>query len=132
MGQASPFKPTALVIETDEIEREMVATLLEESEMGVIQCESADVAVRVLEKMGSSLAMIFIDGNLNGTLDAVELAHFARTNYPNIYVIVTSEDAVSKALPEGTKFMAKPWIALDVLREAERSMVEKNLFGRRL
>jgi two-component system cell cycle response regulator CpdR len=124
MGQASPFKPTALVVENDEIEREMVAMLLEESEMGVIQCASADAALRVLEKLGSSLSMMFTDVNLTGCLDGVELAHFARTHYPNIHLIVTSEGPVGKALPKGAKFMSKPWIALDVLREAERSMVE--------
>jgi two-component system, cell cycle response regulator CpdR len=77
MGHASPFNPIALVIETDEIEREMVATLLEESEMWVIQCQSADVAVRAVDRMGPSLVMIFIDVNLKGTRDAVELSHFA-------------------------------------------------------
>jgi hypothetical protein len=34
MGQATPFKPIALVVEDDEMQRELVATLLEESEMG--------------------------------------------------------------------------------------------------
>jgi hypothetical protein len=36
MGQASTFKPIAVVVEHDIFEREEVATLLEESEMGVI------------------------------------------------------------------------------------------------
>ena len=46
MGQASPFKPIALVVEDDEMQREMVAMLLEESEIGVIQCESGEAAAR--------------------------------------------------------------------------------------
>ena len=50
MGSATPFKPIALVVEDDAIQREDVATLLEESEMGVIQCASAEAALGVLEK----------------------------------------------------------------------------------
>jgi CheY-like chemotaxis protein len=58
MGQANPFKPMALVVEDDVLEREMVAALLEESEMGVIQCASAEEALRVLEKIGRHVSMI--------------------------------------------------------------------------
>ncbi len=45
MGQANPYKPTALVVEDDGMQREMLALLLEESDMCVIECESAEAAV---------------------------------------------------------------------------------------
>ena len=121
MGQVSPFKPIALVVEDDVWQRELVVTLLEESELGVIQCESAEAALRVLGKMGGCVSMLFTDVNLAGKIDGVELAHFARESYPNIHVIVTSGLALTKSLPEGATFMPKPWLPLDVLREAELS-----------
>jgi len=121
MGQTSPFKPIALVIEDDVLQRELVAVLLEECEMGVIECESAEGALRVLEKMGGCVSMIFTDVNLAGKIDGVELAYFATQSYPNIHVIVTSGLALTKSLPEGAMFMPKPWLPLDVLREAQRS-----------
>jgi CheY-like chemotaxis protein len=121
MAQASPFKPIALVVEDDELQREMVAVLLEESEMGVIQCESAEAALDVVEKIGTSLSLIFTDVNLAGSLDGVELAHFVRSNYPDVSVIVTSGYAPQHPLPEGAMFMQKPWIPLELLREAERA-----------
>ena len=120
MGRA--FKPMALVVEDDVLQRELVAALLEESEMGVIQCESAEEALRVLEKTGGRVSMIFTDVSLTGKIDGVELAHFATRCYPNIHVIVTSGLTMMKTLPEGVMFMRKPWLALDVLREAERSL----------
>jgi DNA-binding NtrC family response regulator len=120
MGQAKPFKPTALVVEDDELQREMVAMLLEESEMGVIQCESAEAALLVLEKMGGCLAMMFTDVNLAGRLNGIELAHAARTRFPKLRVIVTSGAPQTMALPDGACFMPKPWRPLDLLREAER------------
>jgi two-component system cell cycle response regulator CpdR len=121
MGSATPFKPIALVVEDDTIQREDVATLLEESEMGVIQCDSAEAALRVLEKMGECVSLMFTDVNLGGDVDGLELARFAKANFPNIHVIVTS-GTPRTGLPDGAKFLAKPWRALDVLREAEYSM----------
>jgi CheY-like chemotaxis protein len=58
MAQASPFKPIALVVEDDVLQRELAVVLLEECEMGVIECESAEGALRVLEKMGECVSMI--------------------------------------------------------------------------
>jgi len=122
MGQTSLFTPIALVVEDDASQRELMVVLLEESEMGVIECESAEVALSVLEKMGECVSMMFTDVNLAGKIDGVELAHFARQYCPNIHVIVTSGRALTKSLPEGAIFMPKPWLPLDVLREAERSL----------
>jgi two-component system cell cycle response regulator CpdR len=121
MGQTSPFKPIAMVVEGDTLQRELVVVLLEESEMGVIQCESAEGAFRVLERMGGCVSMMFIDVDLAGKIDGVELAHFATQRYPKIHVIVTSGLALTKSLPEAAMFMPQPWLPLDVLREAERA-----------
>jgi len=120
MGQAKPFKPIAVVVEDDVLQRELVVVLLEESEISVIQCQSAEEALRVLKKMGGRVSMMFTDVKLAGKIDGVELAHFAAQCYPKIRVIVTSGLALPKRLPEGAVFMPKPWLALDVLREAER------------
>ena len=121
MGQTRPFKPIALVVEDDMLQREGVAALLEESEMGVVQCDTAEEALRVLEKLGEYVSLIFTDVKLNGKIDGVELAHFSTQRYPTIRVIVTSGLALTRRLPDGVKFMPKPWLPLDVLREAERS-----------
>ena len=121
MGQASPFKPIALVVEDDVLQRELAVVLLEECEMGVIECESAEGALRVLAKMGDCVSMIFTDVELAGKIDGVELAHFATQRYPNLHVIVTSDLPLPNSLPEGAMFMPKPWLPLDVLREAQRS-----------
>jgi two-component system cell cycle response regulator CpdR len=121
MDQASPFKPIALVVEDDIMQRAMAATLLEESGMGVIECESAEAALRVLEKMGGCFSLMFTDINLSGRMDGVELAHLAHDRCPDLRVVVTSGLAPKTRLPDGATFMSKPWLPLDLLREAERS-----------
>ena len=72
---AQAIKPTALVVENDEMQRTHVSTLLEESEMNVIQCESAEAAVYVLDQSGGCLSIIFTDVELAGIMDGIELAH---------------------------------------------------------
>lgn len=120
MGQATPFKPIALVVEDDDMQRELVAMLLEESNMGVIQCDNAEDALEVIDKLGRSLSLLYTDVNLAGRIDGVELAHVAH-EYPNIHVVVASGYGLKQKLPENALFMAKPWLTLDLLREAERA-----------
>jgi CheY-like chemotaxis protein len=76
MGQSKPFRPTAIVVEDDDIQREMLALLLEQSNFEVLQCEDAETAALALKAEHPSL--IVTDINLVGKMDSVDLAHFAR------------------------------------------------------
>jgi DNA-binding NtrC family response regulator len=113
-------KATALVVEDDPEQRELVSMLLEECDMAVIQCETAESAEAVLEKIGENLSMIFTDVSLAGEMSGTELAELAKARFPDMIVIVTS-GANAPELPAGAMFMQKPWRALDILREAERA-----------
>jgi DNA-binding NtrC family response regulator len=120
MGQA--FKPTALVVENDELQRSLVTALLEESDMNVIQCESAEAAILVLDRSGDRVSMLFVDVDLAGPMDGIELAAIAKAQFPDLHVIVTSGALRLRRLPDGTTFMAKPWSPIDVLIEAQKSI----------
>lgn len=109
MGQSKPHRPIALVVEDDEDQRTLVTTLLEETEMSVIQCESAEAADLVMS-------------NLAGNMSGLELADKAKTRYPDMTVIITSGRACA-GIPKDTLFMPKPWRALDILMEAEKTRV---------
>jgi DNA-binding NtrC family response regulator len=113
-------KATALVVEDDPDQLELVSVLLEECDMAVIQCETAESAEAVLEKVGENLSMIFTDVNLGGDMSGTELAQLAKARFPDMLVIVTS-GSHAPVLPAGAMFMQKPWKALDILREAERA-----------
>jgi two-component system, cell cycle response regulator CpdR len=130
MGQskplrAKPHRATALIVEDDPMQRDMICLLLEESEVDVIECESAEAAELVLERAGDSLALLLTDVQLAGNMDGVELAHIARRYNPEMGVIVTSGKPLHQELPDGVKFWAKPWSPLDVIREAERMVYER-------
>jgi DNA-binding NtrC family response regulator len=119
MGQSTPFRATALIVEDDIMQREMLCVLLEESGYQVIQCESAEAAERVLDKSAGALCLMLTDVQLAGRMTGVELAHLAKHRNPKLDVVVTSGRPLRQPLPAGAKFWAKPWAPLDVLREAE-------------
>ena len=121
MGQAKPLNYTALVVEDDPLQRGMLALLLEESDMSVVECESAEAAAVLLDRYGSSLTLMITDINLAGNMTGVELAHFAKQEHPNLCVIVTSAAVGDPDLPVGATLMPKPWVPLDVLREVARA-----------
>src|SRR5581483_1233533 len=125
MGQSKPFRATALVVEDDAMQREMLALLLEESEYDVVQCESAEAAELVLDRMGSTLSLLMTDVNLAGRMTGADLAAIARSRHPSLDVVATSGKPLNGSLPDGVKFWAKPWAALDVLREAELAQAER-------
>ena len=123
MEQAKPLRATALIVEDDVLQREMICLLLEESDFEVIECESAEAAELVLEQNGGALSLMMTDVNLAGNMTGVELAHIAKKCNPELGVIVTSGRPLQQQLPDGAKFWSKPWVPLDVIREAERMMV---------
>ncbi|PJG53391.1 hypothetical protein CVM73_21050 [Bradyrhizobium forestalis] len=123
MGQAKPFRATALIVEDDVMQREMLCVLLEESGYQVFQCESAEAAERILDEIAGMLCLMLTDVQLAGPMNGVELAHVAKHRNPKLDVVVTSGRPLKQPLPDGVKFWAKPWAPLDVLREAELAQI---------
>ena len=118
MGHA--LKQTVLVVEDDQIQRELVSLIFEESDMDVIQCMSAEAAAVVLEKSGSELTLMFTDADRHGEMSGIDLAWIAMERFPHIDVIVTSEQTIED-VPDNALFMQKPWLPLEILRQAEIS-----------
>jgi two-component system cell cycle response regulator CpdR len=118
MGQSKPFRQTAVVVEDDEIQRDMIVLLLEESDFQVIQCEDAETAWLAIKMRHPSF--LITDINLSGKMDGVELARIAHRQSPNMRVVVISGQAPTSALPEGVRFLAKPFYPITLLREAAR------------
>ena len=117
---AKPLRATALIVEDDPMQREMICLLLEESHFSVIECESAEAAELVLAQTADNVVLMMADVDLAGHMNGVELAHIAKKYNPDIGVIVTSGRPLRQELPDGAKFWSKPWAPLDVIREAER------------
>jgi DNA-binding response OmpR family regulator len=124
MGQIDRAAPVALVVEDDADIRHLAAALFEESELKVIECESAEAALSVMHRLGTGVALLFVDIRLPGMIDGLDLARLVRTHWPDVNVIVTSGEPGDHLarLPDGAAYMPKPWRALDILVVAQRSL----------
>ena len=115
MGQS---KPLALVVEDDELQRELASVVLAECDMDVISCETAEAATAILESLHRRPTMLFTDVQLPGALTGADLAYLMHSKYPEARVLVTSGDELPPALPDGAHFLPKPWTPVDLIREA--------------
>jgi two-component system, cell cycle response regulator CpdR len=115
MGQSKPFRPTALVVEDDPIQREMIALLLDETDYDVIQCEDAQTAELALKNRHP--ALLVTDISLVGAMTGIELVELAREVDPSLRVIVMSARLPARALPDGVTFFAKPFYPIELIRE---------------
>lgn len=120
--------PVALVVEDDSDQRDLIGAILEESEVQVIECESAEAAMTVMEKVGDRTVFVVADVELAGVMDGVELARAVGDRWPHARVVTTSGGCDSRrlsALPKQTKHMPKPWRALDLIIELERAIAAR-------
>ena len=114
MGRA--VKPVAVVVEDDYFQCEQIRELLEENNMQVIRCESAEAAELVVARADLELELLVTDVELSGLKSGLDLARFAREQFPNLRIVVVS--GTRRDVPEGMAFLEKPWRPLDLLREA--------------
>ena len=111
-----------LIVEDDTDLRALTKTILEESELEIIECESAEAALATMLLRGRDVAMIFADIRLSGEMDGINLAREVKMRWPHLIVLLTSGNAGEHLdLPPGVEYIAKPWQLADVLTAAERA-----------
>jgi CheY-like chemotaxis protein len=123
MGRAYSSQPRALVVGQDAAQRQLVGVLLEECELRVIECDSAEAALASLEVLDGGILFLFTDLHLAGMRDGVELAQEVRRRWPEVRIVATSADHPSERLqdlPRGVAHLKKPWRPLDILVEATK------------
>ena len=123
MGLAQPKRRIALIVEDDAEIRLLTTAVIEESELEIIECESAEAALATMLLRGQDVAMIFADIRLSGVMDGIDLAREAKMRWPHLTVILTSGNAGERLeqLPPGVDYMPKPWRPFDLLTAAKRA-----------
>ena len=123
MGRAQPDCPVALIVEDDPAIRNLATAVLEETDLEVMACESAEAAILILERGDVTVALLFADVRLSGAMDGISLARTVRSRWPEVRMVVTSgyDSGGDARLPSEAVFMQKPWRALDVLVQAEHA-----------
>src|SRR3978361_823700 len=105
----------ALVVEDDPLQREVMADLLKEEGLEVVECSTAEAAELVLVSTGTELKALVTDINLAGKMSGVELAAYAKRRFPHINVVMISGKG-PPYVPDATSFLMKPFRPKDLPR----------------
>ncbi len=113
-----------LVVEDEQIVREIVCMDLEDAGFDVLEAKSADEALSLLRSRyscGEKIRILFTDIRMPGQLDGWDLAERARILAPGLGVVYASGNApaLHRAVP-GSIFLAKPYRTADLLQSLTR------------
>jgi CheY-like chemotaxis protein len=100
-----------LVAEDDVLVRLVAVDLLAEAGFSVLEAEHADAALLILNLQAADVHVLFTDIHMPGSMNGLALAQHAHRHFPWIALLVASGDARpgEKDLPEGCRFLAKPY-----------------------
>ena len=100
--------PTVLVVEDDPLVRELIVMEIDEAGYGVLEADTAEEGLRLLESKAPSL--LFTDIRLPGRLNGWQLAEEARQLIPNLPVMYATgyTDEAPRLVP-GAVFIRKPY-----------------------
>jgi CheY-like chemotaxis protein len=120
MGQA--IRPTALIVDDDAQQRELIGTLLQETGLEVVEVASSEEAVNILRVGAHEIVLIVAAMQQPSFMNGARLAIYAQ-QWPWIRVVVTSDDQQSAdQLPHPAVVMHKPWLPLNILIQAEKAI----------
>ena len=123
MSRVGSKQRIALIVEDDAELRQLTNLLLAESELDIIECDSAEAALATMLLRGRDVAMIFADVRLSGVMDGIDLVREAKMRWPHLVVVLTSGNVGEHhdRLPPGVEYMPKPWKPVSVLAAVQRA-----------
>ena len=121
MGLVESKRPVVLIVEDEFLLRMDAVDMIAAAGFEVVEAANADEAIEILESR-PDITVVFTDIQMPGSMDGLKLARAVRGRWPPIKIVATSGlvDVGEKDLPEGGRFLAKPYLPkelTDVLRE---------------
>ncbi|UMY15777.1 response regulator [Methylobacterium organophilum] len=116
-------KPVILVVEDQPDERFLAAEMLEETGFAVIEAETAERALAILNDRGEEVDVVFSDVRTPGSIGGFELARIIGVTWPRVRVLLTSGEAGDQPsdLRVSATFIPKPWRAPEILAWLEEA-----------
>ncbi len=120
-----------LVVEDISLIRMGVVDLLVRTGFVVLEAETADEAIRILEA-DPDIQLVFTDVGMPGTMDGIKLSHYIRNRWPPVELMVTSgKTIVESQLADGAKFFAKPYDESKIIQTIIGTLSEAKEHSRR-
>lgn len=107
------LRPYALVVDDDELLRMDVAEILEHAGFRLMEAESGDAAIAVLEQHHLDIAVLFSDVEMPGSRNGFALAREAAVRWPYVAIVIASGRLKPSDgdMPTGARFIGKPFSA---------------------
>ena len=105
------YRHHSLIVEDDDNQRALLSMLLEESDMEVLECASAEAAVSILDRIGESVCFLFTDEKLAGRMSGAALAAEAKDRFPQMDVVVNPAPCHQncRAMPSSCQSLGDHW-----------------------
>jgi CheY-like chemotaxis protein len=115
MGLVESNRPVVLIVEDELLLRMDAADIIAAAGFDVLEAGNADEAIEILEAR-RNITVVFIDIQMPGAMDGLKLAHAVRGRWPPIKIVATSGhlDVLEQDLPEGGRFLPKPYSPMQV------------------
>jgi DNA-binding NtrC family response regulator len=110
-----------LVVEDEPLLLMDAVDFLEEAGFAVVTARNAQDAIRTLE-MRSDIRVLFVDADVQGSMDGIALAHAVRGRWPPTHIVITSgyRRPPKLDLPIRGVFLEKPYRREAVVGQIER------------
>ena len=115
MGLAASNRPVVLIVEDEFLLRMDAVDMIARAGFEVVEAANADQAIEILESR-RDITVVFTDIQMPGSMDGLKLARAIRGRWPPIKIVATSgsSNLVKTELPEGGRFLPKPYSPLQV------------------
>jgi CheY-like chemotaxis protein len=112
--------PTILVTEDDELLRLYTSELLEESGYTVVEADSAEEALKVMEAR-KDVRLLFTDIQMPPGCDGLELARQVHKRWPKVWLVITSGQVqpTKAEIADHGRFIRKPYRPKELLGEID-------------
>jgi CheY-like chemotaxis protein len=113
-----------LIVEDELLIRMNAVEMIEEAGFEVVEAASADEAIAILEGR-LDITVVFTDIQMPGSMDGLKLAAAVRDRWPPIKIVATSGHVKLGPgdLPEGGRFLAKPYNPAEIVKTLRELMV---------
>ena len=109
-----------LVAEDETLLRLLANDMLTDADYRVVEAQDGQEALAILGAQNTVRALL-TDVNMPN-VDGLALARIVRQRWPHIAIVVTSGRPMPAGLPEGARFIGKPYRYKDVLEELEAAI----------
>jgi two-component system, response regulator PdtaR len=106
---------TILIVEDEVLERMAIADRLRQASYEVVEAGNAREALEIL-RHNADVKLIVSDIGMPGSIDGLGLARLAKSEYPDIKVVLASGHLASIDWVEHDGYFRKPYDARDVIK----------------